>query len=399
MAPIELQPPKDRPRLPKPVSTAILQQLSDVKCKRVSWLWHDRIPMGKVTIIAGDPGLGKSLATLDMAARVSSGEPWPDAPDDPVDSGGVVLLSAEDDLGDTIKPRLLAAGATVERIVSLKAVRYCNGDIDRKEMFSLSSDMPRLREAIDSVPECRLVVIDPITAYCGSVDSHKNAEVRSLLVPLADLAAETGVAIVAVSHLNKSNSGPAVYRTMGSLAFVAAARAAYGVVADRDDARRRLFLPVKTNLAPSLGGLAFVIESSQVSVDHDLITAPIIKWDPDPVEVKIDDALRQSTDEGGAVRDAVDFLQQALGDGALIPAKDVLRTAADEGLGQRSVRAAFKKLNGKSKKGFQGAADWWLPVLANAPNIGSPACHGGTANTANVGPICDNEHTEHTEVN
>ena len=122
--------------------------------------------------------------------------------------------------------------------------------------------MKALDEAIELTPDCRLVIVDPITAYCGGVDSHKNAEVRGLLAPLSNLAERHEVAVVAVSHLNKSAGGSAIYRTMGSLAFTAAARAVWGVTKDKGDSQRRLMLPVKNNIAPDVMGLAYSIRDA-----------------------------------------------------------------------------------------------------------------------------------------
>jgi hypothetical protein len=207
--------------------TPILISLADVQSRPIEWLWPGRIARGKVTLLAGDPGLGKSFLTLDLAARVSRGSPWPDAPDASAPLGGVVLLSAEDDVEDTIRPRLDAAGADVHRIKLLQAVRHNYRENQKEAIFSLVTDLPALEAAILAVPGCQLVVIDPITAYLGETDSHKNAEIRGLIAPLAALAAKYGVAIVCVTHLNKSGSGPAIYRSIGSIAFVAAARAVW----------------------------------------------------------------------------------------------------------------------------------------------------------------------------
>ncbi|HTH17370.1 MAG TPA: AAA family ATPase, partial [Magnetospirillum sp.] len=212
--------------------TPILISMADVQSRPIEWLWPGRIARGKVTLIAGDPGLGKSFLTLDLAARVSRGSPWPDVPDASAPLGGVVLLSAEDDAEDTIRPRLDAAGADVHCIKLLHAVRHNYRENQKEALFSLATDLPALEAAILAVPDCRLVVIDPITAYLGDTDSHKNAEIRGLIAPLAALAAKHGVAIVCVTHLNKSGSGPAIYRSIGSIAFVAAARAAWAVIKD-----------------------------------------------------------------------------------------------------------------------------------------------------------------------
>src|SRR5699024_2823682 len=161
-------------------------------------------------LIAGDPGLGKSFLTLDIAARTSTGVGWPDAKQ-PFEPGNVVLLSAEDDVADTIRPRLDAAGADVARIVAIEAVR----DLDQQgepamRPVDVSQDVRHVEAAMDGLAKPKLVVVDPISAYMGETDSHKNAETRAMLAKLADLAARRGVAVVCVSHLNKGAGRSAV---------------------------------------------------------------------------------------------------------------------------------------------------------------------------------------------
>jgi 5S rRNA maturation endonuclease (ribonuclease M5) len=338
----------------------VIVRLPDVKPELVAWLWPGRIAIGKLTLIAGDPGLGKSFLTLDMAARVSRGRAWPDAPSGAMTPGGVVLLSAEDGIADTIRPRLDAAGADVSRIAALEAIRTvgANGR-ESARTFDLSRDLPALESAIQSVDGCRLVVIDPVTAYLGGVDSHKNAEIRGLLAPLGAIAERYGVAIVAVTHLNKSGGGPAIYRAMGSLAFAAAARAAWAVSKDRDDPRRRLLLPIKNNIAPDTGGLAYRIEP--MGVDG----CPVVAWEPDAVALSADDALAGDRDEGGGRTerdDAAEWLADLLAHGPR-PARDVEREARDAGHSIATVRRAKAAIGVVSRKpAFDGPWEWTLPT-------------------------------------
>ncbi len=343
----------------------VIVRLADVKPAPVAWLWPGRIALGKLTLIAGDPGLGKSFVSLDMAARVSRGSAWPDAPGVATTPGGVVLLSAEDAIADTIRPRLDAAGADVSRIVALEAIRSV-GDNGRESAraFDLSRDLPAMESAIRSVEGCRLVVIDPVTAYLGGVDSHKNAEIRGLLAPLGAIAERHRVAVVAVTHLNKSGGGPAIYRAMGSLAFAAAARAAWAVSKDKDDPRRRLLLPIKNNIAPDTGGLAYRIEP--LGVDG----CPAVAWEPDPVNVSADDALAGDRDEGGGRTerdDAAEWLADLLAHGPR-PARDVERDARDAGYSIATVRRAKAAIGVVScKPAFGGPWEWTLPAQDAQP--------------------------------
>jgi putative DNA primase/helicase len=336
----------------------VLVSLADVQAELVQWLWFGRIALGKVTLIAGDPGLGKSFVTLDIAARVSCGAAWPDAPEIKTTAGGVVLLSAEDDVADTIRPRLDAAGADVRRISALQAVRRnYKDDPSRESTFSLETDLPALEAAILKVSDCRLVVIDPITAYLGETDSHKNAEIRGLIAPLAALAAKLGVAVLCVTHLNKSAKGPAIYRAIGSIAFAAAARAVWAVIKDTDNPRRRLMLPAKNNLGPDTLGLAYTIEPYGPG------GAPVVAWEAGPVEVSADDALQAEGDKEGREDgdQAQAWLHEALKDGPM-PAADVLAQGKANGFTQKAIREAFHVLGCLRKKAdFKGGWVWWLP--------------------------------------
>jgi putative DNA primase/helicase len=338
--------------------TPILVSLADVQSRPVEWLWPGRIALGKVTLIAGDPGLGKSFATLDMAARVSCGAPWPDAPGINTMAGGVVLLSAEDDTEDTIRPRLDAAGADVRRIFALQAVcrNYKEGPA-KESAFTLETDLAALEAAILATPGCRLVIIDPITAYLGKTDSNKNAEIRGLIAPLAALAIKHNVAIICITHLNKSANGPAIYRAIGSIAFAAAARTVWAVTKDTGNPRRRLMLPAKNNLALDVFGLAYTIAPNGPG------GAPIVEWEADAVDVSADDALQAEPDKEGSDdgNQAQAWVREALKDGPM-PAQTVLDQGKVNGFTNRAVREAFHDLGGKPKKaGFTGPWLWGLP--------------------------------------
>lgn len=207
--------------------------LSGIEAKPVCWLWPGRIARGKVTIIAGNPGLGKSQITTSIAAVVTTGGRWP-VGSDLCAPGGVIFLNAEDDPADTLRPRLEAAGADLRRVqfVDGVIVGYAGDGNQCQRLFSVAEDLKALDSALSQLRDVALVVIDPVTAYLGQTDSHKNAEVRGLLAPLSELAARHNTAVIGVSHLTKAAGSQALMRVTGSLAFVAAARAAYLVTLD-----------------------------------------------------------------------------------------------------------------------------------------------------------------------
>ena len=350
-------------------------RMSDVAAEQVEWLWRERFAIGKLTLLVGDPGQGKSFLTLDIAARVSRGAPWPDNAWEPQQPGDVILLTAEDDLGDTIRPRLDALEADVSRIIAIRGAKFV--DEDNERMVNLSTDLQSIRAVIQSANEPRAIIIDPVSAYLGKTDSHNNAEVRGVLAPLAELAAETRVAVIAVSHLRKGE-GAAMYRTMGSLAFIAAARSAWVVARDEADHSRRLLLPIKSNIAPDVGGLAFAI------LPHGPNNAPVVCWEAEPVSVAADDAIghgqRKHGPEASERNEAADWLREQLANGPR-PAKDVTADGHDIGFSKRTLHRAFKELGGLSKvSGFPPRAEWSIPDCAtncaNETNHGEPGTLG-----------------------
>lgn len=340
---------------PKPY---IVRRLADVVPRPVRWLWPGRIACGKVTIIAGNPGLGKSQLTASLAGIVSTGGLWP-VDRTRSERGSVVLLNAEDAADDTIRPRLDAAGADVSRCYILDAMRVEGADGPERRMFSLREDAGRLRELLADIGDVRLVIVDPISAYLEGVDSHRNAEVRSLLAPLADVAEGSGAAVVLVSHLSKGGGSEALLRVNGSLAFVAAARAAYMVARDPDDADRRLFLPLKNNIGTDTTGFAFKIEGATVGVNE---TSRVV-WDSEHATVPADEALASGTaDDRSEAADAADWLASFLADG---PKKqnDCVKAGQREGYSPKMLRTARNRIGATSRKvGFTGCWEWELPA-------------------------------------
>lgn len=276
--------PADKHTLsPSGAAAPLLLRASEVVCRQLEWLWPGRVPLGKLTLLAGDPGQGKSFLTLDMAARVSRGRHWPDQSSAP--RGSVLILSSEDDPDDTIVPRLKQAGADLDRCLILRAARGQDG---LARPLALDRDLGMIRQVLLDNPDCRLIVIDPITAYLGQVDGNNNASLRTLLFPLGELAAERNVAVVMVSHLNKRSSAKALYRAMGSLAFVAVSRSAWLIVRDGKEAKRRMMLSLKANLHEPCEGLAFQLAAP----DKQAIAR--LDWDPEPLDQTVEKVLDQT---------------------------------------------------------------------------------------------------------
>ena len=219
--------------------------LTAVTADRVRWLWPGRIPLGKLTLLDGDPGLGKSALLLDLAARITRAHPLPDGSRPDFDGpAGVVILSAEDGLADTIRPRLQAAGADLDRVIALRGV--WNGAHLR--WVRLPRDTKEIALAVRDV-RARLVVIDPLMAYLDpKVNAYREQSIRAVLGLLATTAERLDLALVIVRHLTKGADGNPLYRGGGSIGVIGAARSGLVVGADRD-ARAEAIAFLQTLLA------------------------------------------------------------------------------------------------------------------------------------------------------
>jgi hypothetical protein len=246
-----------------PLPTSSLIRLHHRQSRSINWLWQGRIPLEKVTLLIGDSDTGKSFVALDLAARVTRGEGVPPEPG-LGRPGSVLLLSADDDLDDTILPRLTAAGADLERISLLPSLIH-GEDGEQNRLLSLAKDVARLREALDELPDCRLFVIDPISAYLRGIDANSNVDVRQVLLELANIAREHHTALLLVSHHRKESAASVLHRAIGSLAFTSVARAVLTLAEDPVESGRRLLLPVKMTLQPGGEGRAFRIETTNSS--------------------------------------------------------------------------------------------------------------------------------------
>jgi putative DNA primase/helicase len=347
----------------------IIKTLSTVRGEHVSWLRRGRIAKGKLTLNVGPPGVGKSYETLDSAARLSRGRDWPEGNPCPV--GSTVLLTAEDNLADTIRPRLDLQNADLTKIHALEAIRVNGGE----RLFDLSRDLPALHQAIRRT-QAQLVVIDPLTAYLGSIDSHKEAEVRGVLAPLAELASETGVAIVAVMHLNKSQSASLLNRTVGSIGFVAAARMVFAFGRAPEDDGLCLVIPVKNNVAALPPVLGFRIGPNGLLWQAGSITG----IDTDRV---FGNGNTESSEERTTRQDAAAFLLDFLADGSM-PADKVFREGKKQGFSPSQLRRARQAAKVLVQKA--GFSDGWVWRLAPEDDTKMTSWHLRQTGTANPAP-------------
>jgi hypothetical protein len=344
--------------------------LADVTPQVVPWLWPGRVPMGRIALLVGRPGAGKSFLTCDITARVSRGEYWPGPGRDRAPLGDTLLICAEDDPADTIRPRLDAAGADCRRIHMLRAVKVLSGDGNERSVAFDLSNVDLIRDALDRLPECKLIVIDPIGSYLGGqVDAHRDNEVRSVLAPLAALAAERRVAVVLVCHTRKALASYADDMTLGSRAFVGLARSVLHLMADQDDEKRKLLLPGKCNLSAPAPGLAFRIVGDPGQLE----------WEPEPLDgIRADDVVapKESTEtkrgpEPTTRNSAAEWLAELLKDGPM-PVADIRTQAKAADVSWRTIRRASEDLGIVPRK--RSFADGWEWAL---PEGGQPAAEDG----------------------
>jgi len=349
--PLALLRPERLHDVPKTVEGLNTTRLSDVMTESMDWLWPNRIPANKLTIIGGDPDKGKTWLVLDLIARLTTGRRLPDGtfptvyahypPDDLNFRFQALYASAEDGKADTIRPRLDMLRGDPSRVEALNFVL----DDGKRATLDIGKHLDRLDDWLAQHPLVRLVVLDPLAAFLGRIDSHRNSDVRAVLSPVKELAEKRHVAIIGINHLNKSEGGRAMYRGIGSIGFVGAARSSWLVVPDpkrKDD--RRFLLPVKGNLAPeNPGGLAFQVGSKACG----------LLWEEGRIDLDADDSLSPSVpsddNRAPARREAKEWLLAELKDGPKL-AVDIKEKAKADLICEKTLRTAKKELGAYSDR-------------------------------------------------
>jgi putative DNA primase/helicase len=348
--------------------TAVLVRADEMKPESINWAWKNRFAFGKLVVLAGDPGLGKSTILVELAALHSIGGEFP-CGEGHAQECETLILTAEDGLRDTLIPRLMAAGADLKKIHFLTGTKAEGGDDEA--LFDLGRDIPALRKALKEHPNIRILIIDPLTAYLGPIKAKENSEVRRVLAPLVKLIEETGVLAVGNNHLNKS-AGKALYRVLDSIAFVALGRIVHLVIKDADNPDNRKFICDKTNIGSKPLGLTYILQKTWITAPEtgEEIETSRICWGTQHIDESADEALGDST-EPTHKDEAIDFLRKLLTDGPL-PVTDIEAEAqAARLLGEsqsisqskpfRSARNALGIVT--EKVGLQTGWVWSLPKV------------------------------------
>ncbi len=298
----------------------------EIEVEPIDWLWPERILRGSFTLLAGEGEIGKSFLTLDLIARISTGRPFPDQAEATLEPSHCIFVTAEDRLGMTIKPRLLALGADCSKVHTITTGLDSKG----KPLAFTIADIGRLDKIMAVQPGIVMIVIDPIAAFLGRVDENKNAELRSLLGPLSDFADRHNVAIVGITHFGKTPSTKPSAKILGSVAYSNASRAAWCVIADPNNPDRRLMLRVKNNLSADKTGMAFTIKDGRVV------------WELEPVKLSASDVLAESASPKRAEKaeakkePIIAGIRRVLANGPM-KGDDVKAELAEEGFGKNKV--------------------------------------------------------------
>jgi hypothetical protein len=355
----------------------VTTSLAEVQAEPVDWLWPKYVPLGKLTILDGDPGVGKSSFTLDLAARVTRGRPMPD--ESPGIQGAVLLLTTEDGLADTVRPRLEAMGADVTAVHAVCELATDTG----ARLLRIPDDIPVLRAQIER-HQARLVIIDPLIQYLsGSVNTWHDQHVRLALAPLAALADDTGAAVVLVRHLNKKQGLSALQRGGGSIGLIAQARLGLLIAPGPGDPGQRFLAATKSNVGPLPPALRFHFEQAGNGVAR-------IVWDG-PSDLSADQLLSGPDQPDSALQRAKDFLEDHLSDGP-VPAIDVKAAAREAGISERTLRRASQAIPVRSHKvGRPGEAGHWEWSLSPTGPVPSEKGHlatfgGGASGAPEPGP-------------
>ena len=303
---------------------------SSVTAQKVDWLWYPYIPYGRITMLQGDPGEGKTTFALNIASLLSNGCSMPDS-EIPTPSQSVIYQSTEDGIADTVKPRLIEAGADCSRIAFIN---------DSHEPLTL--DDSRIEHAIQSTG-ARMLVLDPLQAFIGKeADFHRANDIRPLMNKLADVAGRTNCAVIIIGHMNKSVGTKGVYRGLGSIDITAAARSVLMVGRLRDEPAIRVMTQLKNNLAPEGKSIAFEMDETSG-----------FRW-IGQYDISIDELLNgEKPVEASKLVQAQTVIQDILGGGACL-CSQIYKACDSRGLSKRTVDTAKRSLGVKSTKQSDG---------------------------------------------
>ena len=303
---------------------------SEVEPKEVRWLWYPYIPFGKITIVQGIAGDGKSTMLLTLAAILTRGRPLPfSEPEEAHEPMTVIYQTTEDDKEDTVVPRFMRAGGDRERLIFIK-----------EDKRSLTFADERIRKVIDDTG-AKVLILDPCSSYIGKCNVNASNEVRPEFNHLIETSRQTGCAIIIIDHLNKNEMQSVLMRNSGSADKTAAARSVITIIKDKDDRSKRYFVQTKANLAPMGNGITFSIGANGIEFLEE------IEADADELMGRLTASVFGRPDD--RLQEAMDFISEMLADGRL-PAKECEARLREAGICSGTAKKAKKMLGVISTK-------------------------------------------------
>jgi len=354
--------------------SAVLQKASELKPKPINWIWEGWIAAGKFHLLGGVAGTGKTTISLALVSSITNGGKFPDG--STASKGNVVVWTGEDDVCDTLTPRLMAMGADLDKVYFIQGMKTGNDE----RPFEPSLDMPLLKYAIEKIGNVKVLIIDPIVSVIKG-DSHKNAEVRRDLTPLVQMAEQMGFAIIGITHFTKGTSGrEPIERITGSLAFGAVARVVLVASKTKNDDgdEIRIFLRAKSNIGIDEGGFEYSLKSA--TTDSGIETSRV-SWGS-LIEGSARELLAESEEEsdGGGIKGCMALISDLLAYGE-VNAKQMEKDCTGAGYTYATIRRAKKRLGVDSRKRGMGSKGVWMWILPSKVLNISKDAHTQIVNT------------------
>ncbi len=356
--------------------TLRVQRLSQIKMKKMAWLWPDKVPSGKVTIISGKAGKGKTLCLIDWLSRVTTGSDWPDGSKNTYGPRRVMFCSAEDDAADTMKPRFVAAGADLDKVLIPKVFgRLKDSNSEFNAILNVKRDLPIVAKVVAENPDIAVLVLDPLTSYLGGANLNKDEEIRPLMDKLIAVGQRTGLTILVLVHSSKRSDVDAMEKVMGANSITGGARTVWTFAQDTDDESLYRMVNAKGNVLRKKGGFEYHIADAEVEIDGEKSIYPKIQWGKE-TDMNANDMLTaerqkaRGSNEDAKLNIAIAVLRTS------VPgyARDVFEKAKQEGFegdaGERLVYRAKEKLGVKTDTSRgKGKAYWYFPGEKGDPAL------------------------------
>jgi putative DNA primase/helicase len=357
--------------------TVVAIRMSSITTDKLQWLWQNKIPSGNVTLFGGQPGCGKTIVLLDLVARTTTGADWPDGSKNAHGPKDVILLASEDGEADTIKPRLIAAGADMNRVIVIRRMLYEKKDKSSKykRQFQLDVDILVLKRALKQHPDVALVALDPISAFFGACEPNKDKEIRPVMEGIADAMDGTKCAFIGIIHNNKRGDADSISKILGASSVVGVARAVWGFGYDADDKTLRHMLLVKGNLSEKRTGMSYKLKNTVVQLDNgEDDHQPMVDWqgetDDDADDMLAKRREKAKNPEDTKVTIARAMLIESLENGPRKVA-DLHRIREKEGISESTMKRARYELNLQCSK----TAPWYW-AMPGTPLPGSKSNDG-----------------------